>query len=272
VLPDGRSIKPSLFLRRKNMLNNAMRAGLGLVLTASLTAAVFGGGPDPTPAAPKEQHALDLLKGMSDKLAGARSIRFRARDSIEAPGGTGQFLNFFADTEVAAVRPDKLTAKVRGDAPPFDLYFDGAEMAVYEPTAKLYASAEAPKTLDGFLPFAAKHAGLILPFADVLYADPYAVMTRDLTSAFYAGSSRINGAECEHLAFAAPGIEWQLWVDAETSLPCLLTGALLDVRGAPRFSVEFSDWELNAPAKPQDFSLARPSDADLMDFRALTAH
>lgn len=253
------------------MRNNAMRAGAGLVLAASMTAAVFGGGPDPAPAAPKEQHALDLLKGMSDKLAGAKSLRFRARDSIEAPGGTGQFLSFFADTEVAAARPDKLTAKVRGDAPPFDLYFDGAKMTVYEPTAKLYASTEAPGTIDEFLPFAAKQVGLILPFADVLYADPYSVMTRDLASAFYAGSSQINGAQCEHLAFAAPGIAWQLWVDANTSLPCLLTGTLLDVRGAPRFSVEFSDWELNAPAKPEDFSLARPADADLMDFRVLPA-
>jgi hypothetical protein len=44
----------------------------------------------------KEQHALDLLKRMSDRLAGAKAFTFRSRSTIEAPGGMGQFLNFFA--------------------------------------------------------------------------------------------------------------------------------------------------------------------------------
>jgi hypothetical protein len=217
-----------------------------------------------------EPQALDLLKAMSHKLATAKSFKFRARDTIEAPGGSGQLLNFFADSEVAVVRPDKVSVKVRGDAPPFDFYFDGTKMTVYEPTAKLYASEDAPKTIDELLPSAAKRAGLLLPFADVLYADPYAALTQGMTSAFYAGHSVIGGAKCEHLAVAAPGIEWQIWIDAKTSLPCLVMGSMHDVQGAPRFSVAFSDWELDAPLAHHPFSFARPADADLMDFRALT--
>jgi len=226
---------------------------------------------EPAPAAPSavmEQPALDLLRGMSDRLAAARSFSFKTRDFVEAPSGTGQFLTFFAESEVSVVRPDKLRVKVGGDSPPFDLYFDGKALSVYAPREKLYASVEGPKTLEGLLPFAAK-AGVLLPFADMLFKDPYAILTEGITSAFYAGSSIIGGAVCEHLAFAAPGVEWQIWIDVKTKLPRLLTGALLRVRGAPRFSVEFSDWQLDQGLPPEGFFvLAKPADAHRMDFRA----
>lgn len=72
----------------------------------------------------------------------------------------------------------KLSAEIRGDAPPFDVYFNGEKMTAYEPTHKLYATTDAPKTLDEVLPFAAQKAGILLPFEDVLYSDPYAALTK----------------------------------------------------------------------------------------------
>lgn len=83
------------------------------------------------------------------------------------------------------------------------------------------------------MPFAAKTAGILLPFEDILYSDPYAELTRDITSAFYAGYSVIRGARCEHVALAAPGISGEIWIDAKTDLPCLIAGALLNVQGLP---------------------------------------
>jgi hypothetical protein len=222
------------------------------------------------PARVMEQGALDLVKKMSAKLAATPAFVVRTRSSTEAPGGTGQFLTFFTESVVAVKRPNKLSAEIRGDAPPFDFYFDGAKMTAYEPTHKLYATADAPKTIDELLPFAAKMAGLLLPFEDVLYSDPYAVLTQDATSAFYAGYSVIRGARCEHVALAAPGIEGQLWIDAKTDLPCLIAGTLLDVQGAPRFTVEFYDWKLDPKLPDKLFTFAKPEGADAMDFRALT--
>jgi hypothetical protein len=242
----------------------------GLMFALAVVTVVSGGtafGEEQTaPAQVKEKHALDLLKRMSDKLADAKSFSFRSRSTVEAPGGTGQLLNFFAQNEVAVVRPNKLDAKVRGDAPPFDFYYDGSKMTVYAPTQKLYATTEAPKTIDEMLPFAAKKAGILLPFADVLYSDPYAVLTKDLTSAFYAGSSSIHGERCEHVAFASPGIQWQIWINHKTALPCLLMGAMLDVQGAPRFAVEYSDWKLNPKLGHERFALAKPAGAGVMEF------
>ena len=245
--------------------------GLLALLPVLALGTAFGGEAPTAPAAVMEQPALDLLKGMSDKLAAAKSFSFRTRDFVEAPGGTGQFLTFFADSEVAVVRPDKLSVKVRGDAPPHDFYFDGKQMMALALDEKLYASVEAPKTLDEMIPFAAK-AGILLPFEDVLFSNPYSVLTKGITSAFYAGNSTISGARCEHVAVAAPGIEWQMWIDAETKLPRLMTGALLDVRGAPRFAVEFFDWQLDAKLAPESFTLAQPANANRMEFLTQPGH
>lgn len=257
------------------MNQHKRRVGLALTMISALTAGTAlgegqGAALSQVAAQPMEQRALDLVKGMSDKLAAAKSFGFRTRDTIEATSGNGQFLNFFGEAEIEAMRPDKLRAAITGDVPPFDFYYDGAKMTVYVPMGKLYATEDAPKTIDEMLPFAAKKAGIVLPFADVLYSDPYAVLTRGISSAYYAGHSMINGAKCEHLAFSAPGIEYQLWIDAKTSLPCLLMGTMLDVQGAPRFAVEFFDWTLDQPPADLAYALAKPDGADQMDFRALT--
>ena len=233
--------------------------------------------PEPAPPAPAaapakvlEQGALDLVKKMSAKLAATPAFLVRTRSTTEAPGGTGQFLTFFTESVVAVQRPNKLSAEIRGDAPPFDFYFDGVKMTAYEPTHKLYATADAPKTLDELVPFAAKTAGLLLPFEDVLYSDPYAVLTQDATSAFYAGFSVLRGARCEHVALAAPGIAGELWIDAKTDLPCRIAGTLTDVQGAPRFAVEYYDWKLDPKLPAKLFTFAKPEGAQPIDFRALT--
>ena len=222
------------------------------------------------PARVMEPGALDLVKKMSAKLAATPAFLVRTRSSLEAPGGTGQLLTFFTESVVAVNRPNQLSAEIRGDAPPFDFYFDGAKMTAYEPNHKLYATTDAPKTLDELAPFAAKTAGILLPFEDVLSSDPYTALTKDATSAFYAGYSVIRGARCEHVALAAPGIAGEIWIDAKTDLPCRIAGTLTDAPGAPRFAVEYYDWKLDPKLPAKLFVFAKPEGAKPMDFRALT--
>jgi hypothetical protein len=251
------------------MYKRRRSAGVVLALVAVLSALSGGvalAAEGTTPPKVMEPYALELLKKMSDKLAAAKSLAFRTRDTVEAPGGTGQFLNFFAESQVMVERPNKLMAKIAGDAPPFDFYYDGSKMVVYAPTQKLYAATEAPGTIDELLPFAVKKAGIILPFDDVLYSDPYTVLTKDLTSAFYAGYSNFHGHRCEHLAFASAGLQWQIWINDKTLLPCLMMGTMLDVQGAPRFAVEFSHWRLDQKFSPKQFSLTKPEGAGEMEF------
>ncbi len=243
-----------------------------LTLGTALAAETPASPPAPAPSAARvmEPEALDLVKKMGARLAATESFVVRTRSSLETPGGTGQFITFYTDSVVAVKRPHHLAVEIRGDAPPFDFYYDGKTMTAYEPTRKLYASAEAPKTLDELVPFAAKQAGILLPFADLLYSDAAAVLTKDATSAFYAGYSVLRGQRCEHVVIATPTVAGQVWIDAKTDLPCQIAGTLLDVKGQPRFSVEFYDWKPGHALPNAVFEFQKPKGADPIDFRAMT--
>jgi hypothetical protein len=68
---------------------------------------------------------------------------------------------------------------------------------------QVYSVAGTPDTLDAMLKFVMDNAGIYFPSADVMYCDPYAMMTKDLTSAFVVGPATVDGMSREHLAFMA---------------------------------------------------------------------
>jgi hypothetical protein len=221
------------------------------------------------PAPALEPRALDLLEATTSKLNGAKSLSFRTRNVPGSAGVSGPFASFFADAQFAVLRPKKFRAKVRGEAPPLDVFFDGTTLTVYQPTLNLYANTDQPGTLEALIPFALQRAGVLFPLADVLAGDPQTTMARRITRARFKGVATIAGKQCEHAAFTAPGVEWELWSDARNSLPCRLTGSLLDMQGAPRFAVDFVDWKLNPPLSAKSFAFAKPPGAGQLDFRTL---
>ena len=227
---------------------------------------------EPATAAPSpqiEQRALGLLKAVTAKLGGAKTFSFRTRSApAGTPGADGPFASFFADARFAVMRPDKVRAKVRGEAPPLDVFFDGRTLTVYQPTLNLYATTDEPGMLEALIPFALQRAGVLFPLADVLAGDPQTAIRR-ITRARHKGVAVVAGRQCEHAAFAAPGVEWEIWVDARNSLPCRLAGRLLEMQGAPRFALDFFDWKLNPPLAAGSFAFAKPAGAGQLDFRAL---
>jgi hypothetical protein len=226
--------------------------------------------PATAPLSPQiEARALDLLKAATSKLDGAKTFSFRTRNARGIPADSSPFASFFTDAQFAVLRPDRMRVKVRGEAPPLDIFFDGTTLTVYQPTLNLYATSDDPRTREALIPFALQQAGVLFPLADVLTGDPQTTLTRRITHARYKGVATIAGKQCEHAAFAAPGVEWELWIDARNSLPCRLSGRLLEMQGAPRFAADFYDWKLNPPLPAASFAFAKPAGAGQLDFRAL---
>jgi hypothetical protein len=112
--------------------------------------------------------------------------------------------------------------------------------------------------------------GLYFPFADVLYSDMYGTMTKDLTHAYWVDKSTVGGVVCDHLAFAGPGIEWQIWIGPEKDpLPRRLAVTYLGLERHPRFLVTFSDWDLKAGLSAKHFEFKKPAGAKEIEFRPL---
>jgi hypothetical protein len=217
-------------------------------------------------AAPMEQRALDLLRRMSDRLAGASSFSVWARGYREIPATTGQMLTFANTTEVTVRRPDRMRAEVTGDLN-FRFWYDGASIAVLDAGKRFYARADAPPRLDEMLSFAVDRYGVHFPLSDFLVSDPYAVLTKGLTSAFWVGRGVVDGVETDHLAFAGPGVQWQVWIESgERALPRRLAVTYPDDDKAPRFLVELSGWNLGVAMPDSAFRFEAPTWAEGIEF------
>lgn len=214
--------------------------------------------------------ALEQLQRMSATLAAARSFTFRSRSVIEVPASTGQFLTLFSDAYVALQRPDKLRARLGGEAPAFDFYYDGKTVSAFAPGTKAYSTAKAPATIDAMLPELEDETGIRFVTAPLMFANPYQVLTRGLTSAVVVGPVSVRGVACTHLAFRSPGVNWEIWMESgREALPRRLAVTFTDRPNFPRTIVEFSHWNLRPWLKAGDFTFRKPAGTREIPFLAV---
>jgi len=221
-----------------------------------------GAGAQPGPV--MEQQALEELKRMSAALGAARAFTCKTRSTVEVPAPkTSQFVTLIGTSEVALQRPNKLRVQVTGEVPNFDFYYDGTNIVAYAPQNKVYSITKAPGTIDEMLKVVEEKTGIHFAAADMLFSDPYAELTKGLTSAFVVGKATVEGVACEHLAFMNPGVHWEIWIDAgKSALPQRLAVTYADVQNFPRRLVEFSDWNLQPKLADSDFVFHPPPDAN----------
>ena len=219
----------------------------------------------PTPII--EPRALDLLKRMSATLGAAKAFTYRSRSTVEVPAKTGQFITLFATSEVALERPNKLRYQVTGEIPNFDFYYNGTNVTAFASKTQVYSVATAPDTIDAMLKSVMEKGGIYFPSADVMYSNPYAVLTKDLTSAFVVGATTVDGVPCEHLAFMGPGVNWEIWIaTSKSALPRRLMVTYTQVPNFPRFLVEFANWNLKPKLAANRFTFKKPANATQIEF------
>ena len=246
-------------------------AAFGCVALVALGVATAQEKPATPPASAqpiKDERALKLLKSMSDKLAGAKTLSFAVRGLVPTVAPTGQSINFFASSRVVMQRPDKLFVEARGDMFPSDIYFNGKTDTVISLDKKFYV--QQPVTAGNFDAFAKSGqpgSDAVAPFFDLLGPDPYATLTLDFTSAILVGQSTIGGVKTDHLAFASKGVDWEVWIGADDKLPRLM---IVSYRMSDRqrtFTVEYTNWKLNAPVAAATFNPKIPAGALKLEFK-----
>ncbi len=220
-----------------------------------------------------DKHALDTLKLMSDTIAKATTVRFRALSMVPVRTPGGAWINLYGTSQVVMQGQDKLFASTAGDFAPHDFYFDGKTITKYSPDKNLYAVKEAPGTIDDLIEKAYREEGKSFPYADILVSEPYAVMTEGLISALYIGQSTLEplsgqgGVKTDHLVLVNKGVQWQIWIGAEDHLPRLVCATYLDDASEPSYTVEFGGWKISEPVAPETFIFKNISQAAKVEYR-----
>jgi hypothetical protein len=258
-----------------------LRTTLALLLGAALAwpAAAQTAAPAATPAAKKsaakpapfkavlEPRAVELLKGMSARLAAAKSLSFTAVASYEYPSRLGPPIVYTMRYDVALQRPNQLKIVVPGDGPATEFYWDGKEMVAFAPAENLVAVASAPPTLEGALKQAFDTAAIYFPFTDLLLSDPYAAISPGAVTAFVVGPSAIvGGVKTDMIVWANNDVFLQIWLGAEDKLPRRIRAQFRADPKKLRHDLELSNWQLDGAVPADTFSTAKAKAGQPMAF------
>jgi len=213
--------------------------------------------------------ALQVLKAVSDPIRDAKTFSFRTRGMREYVGTNGQIITYFNTSDITVQRPDKLRVDFKRRGKEVQLFYDAGQAVLYAPEPNLYATVPAPKTLDGVLE-ALEKRDVDLPVKNLLEKDPYESLVPGLTGAYVIGKVQMFDLTVHHLAFTEPNAEWQLWVTDGQNPRIQRLQVINKARPRqPRITVEFYDWNLDAPTRPEMFEFQKPEGAREIEFLKL---
>jgi hypothetical protein len=213
-----------------------------------------------------EAEAKGLLKAMSDYLAAQKSISFGYDTNFEAVTKDHQKLLFASSGTLDLARPDKIRATRDGGFASVEMIFDGKTLTLLGKDANLYTQAEVPGSLDHLFDELRDKFHRPLPGADLLMSNVYDELMADVTDVKDLGSGVIGGTECDHLAFRAKDVDWQIWIAQGASpYPCRYVITTKDVDQGPQYSVQVRDWKTASEVAADDFGFNNATNAKMVD-------
>jgi hypothetical protein len=198
-----------------------------------------------------------LLKAMSQKLAAAQSFSFSTTEFHDRLKPNNKRVQLNVTRDVVVRRPNRFWAKYKGDRD-FEFWYDGKMLTIISDTKKIYVQRELPPTLDEALDMLAQRLNVDLPMSDILYSSPYDSFMDNQTHGGFVGKEDIDGASCSHLDYINPAVDWQLWINDKSSLPCKLELKYKTDKGNSIYKITFSNWDLKPELKTDLFAAKIP--------------
>jgi hypothetical protein len=218
----------------------------------------------PAGIAPEAQR---LLKASTDFLASQKQFSAETRNTLEFVLKSGQKIEFNHTARMAAQRPNKLRAERTGDLVNQVFVYDGKSLTLYNPREKVFAQVAAPDTLEGMLDFARARLDIVAPAGDLLYKNAYELLMDGVTDGFVVGKAVIEGVRCDHLAFRAPHVDLQVWIqEGAQPLPRKFVITTRDLENAPQFAVTVTKWNLKPTFDAQTFAFKPAAGVKQVDF------
>jgi hypothetical protein len=209
--------------------------------------------------------ALDVLKAVTQPIEQAQTFSFKALVNEEQLATNGQIVTFFHMSEITVQRPDKAHLIFRGAGERVDFYGTNGSITMYAPDTKLYTTIPAKATIDDNLADITAQ-GIDMPVGPFLSSHLYELATKNLITGYVIGRVKIYDQDVHQLAFTSPDVDWQLWVTGGES-PRIVRAESVnkELEGKPRTIVQFLDWNLNPTISPNEFTPAKPADAQRID-------
>jgi hypothetical protein len=203
---------------------------------------------------------------MSSYLGATETFSISAEVALEVVNRNGQKLQLMSSQTLLVQRPSKFRIHVKGMVADAEFVFDGKTLTLYGRKANVYVQRAVSGTIDDAIRAFEFETGLTASGADLLFADPYAVLSEGVLSGAYLGTAYVDGIECHHLAFREDQFDWQLWIQAgDRPLPMRYVITSTWQTGAPQLEVSLRDWNTSPQISDRQFTFPVPEGARKLD-------
>lgn len=212
-----------------------------------------------------------MLRVMSEYLKKASEFTFHAELRYDTVLDNGQKIEYGASVRVACRRPNRLHIEYRGDERNTRLVYDGRTFTLLDLDKNVYSVIDVPDNIDAAVDHLFDKIGSAVPIADMVYADPYRILTEFVIHGSFVGLHKIGGRPCHHLAFAQEQVDWQIWIeDGPRPLPRKLIVAYTDQEGSPQYAARFTHWDFQPRISDDYFQFHPPAGADQIEVLPMT--
>lgn len=231
---------------------------IGIVLSTSFIPPSIADEAAPDPDA--------ILQAMSTYLAETEALSVNADIDFEIVTRNGEKLQLSSFATAIVQRPNQFYIQRQGMIADAEMIFDGETLTVYGNRNNVYTQREVPGTIDDAIRAFELETGIPAPGGDLLFADPYAVLSTGVESSTYIGTAYVNGIECHHLAFREDDVDWQLWVQVgDQPLPMKYVITSKWITAAPQYEIRLRDWNTNPQITDQPFTFSAPEGATRLE-------
>ncbi len=210
-------------------------------------------GPDVDPLADQ------ILKDSCDYLAHIQAFSVHAEVWKDEVLASGHKIQVTRSIDLDLRRPDAFRIVARAHHKGRGIWDDGKTLTVLNLQDNLYATTDAPGSVDSAVDLLAEQYGITVPLEDLLVSDPYANATSHVTAGGYFGDEPVLGVMCRHIGFSTDRIDWQLWVaDSPQPLPQKLVITYKMEDQSPQFTAIFNKWSVLDRASDLAFTFVPP--------------
>jgi hypothetical protein len=220
-----------------------------------------------------DEKADTILRQFSDFIESKERFSFSAETERDLLTTSGVYLQIAHKGDIVVSRPNQFRANVTGDLVQREFWYDGEQVTVVDTERNVYATEDAPETMDETLDTLTQKLNVNMPLADLLYGDVYEGLTKNVQFGFYFGMSEVDGIPCHHLLFVQDSIDWQVWIeDSETPLLRKVAIAYKERAGVPRYTATLSNWNLEPEIASDQFTFSPPANAKEVEFIQATPY
>lgn len=192
--------------------------------------------------------ADSLLKEMSDFLGTKYKYSFKAEIMFDDIIDSGRKLQRSASEKVFVQKTNKVYIEYISDVGGQKFWYDDSNVTILDLPRSLYSKIVVPNSIDQAFDELLKRYDYSTPFSELLFVNPYKILTENVEAGYYIGSSIVFGVPCNHLGLVDRNVDWQIWIeDGQRKIPRKLVITYKKIPGSPQFIAILKDWIFDQP-------------------------